>query len=83
MRLPRLRFTTGRLLVAVAMIAVYLASYHALVYRDIRANSDRYPAQAQEMYGHAPRFCDYLFAPADWLDRALRPRYWATPACVY
>jgi hypothetical protein len=70
-------------MVAVAVLAVYLASYHALVYRDIRANSGRYPGQVHEMYGHAFRICGYLFAPANRLDRALRPRYWAVPSCVY
>lgn len=83
MRTPGVRITTGRLMVAVAVIAVYLACYQALVYRDIRADSDRYPAQVQEVYGHAHRVCVYLFAPANWLDRAIRPRYWATPASVY
>jgi hypothetical protein len=70
-------------MVAMAVVAVYLASYRALVSRDIMVNSDRYPTQVHESYGHAPRLCGYLFAPANRLDRALRPRYWATPACVY
>ena len=83
MRLPGIRITTSRLMVAMAVIAVYLASYRALVERDIIGGVGRYPRQVSEWYAHAPRFCGYFFAPANRLDRALRPRYWAVPACVY
>ena len=83
MRTPGVRITTGRLTVAMAVIAVHLASYCALVSRDIMVKSDRYPTQVHESYGLAPRICGYLFAPANRLDRALRPRYWAVPACVF
>ena len=83
MRPPRIRITTGRLMVAMAVLAVYLASYRALVSCDIRSGAGRYSNQLDEFYIHAPRFCGYLFAPANRLDRALRPRYWEVPACVY
>lgn len=66
-----------------AVVAIYLASYRALVSRVIYVGSPRYPQQVIESYDHAPRLCGILFAPANRLDRAIRPRYWAAPASVY
>jgi hypothetical protein len=84
MRLPGIvKPTVLRSMVAIAVLAVYLASYRALVLPVIYLGSEGHPDQVEASYRYAPRLCTVLFAPANRLDRALRPRYWARPACVW
>jgi len=70
-------------MVAIAVLAVYLAGYRALVLPNIYEGSGRHPDQVAESYRCSSRLCLVVFAPANRLDRALRPRYWARPACVW
>jgi hypothetical protein len=83
MRLAGVRITTRRLMAAMLLIAVYFASYRALVTPSIYQESQRYRDQVGESYRCAPRLCTIIFAPANRLDRTLRPGYWAKPACVW
>jgi hypothetical protein len=83
MRLPCVRITVHRWMVAIAALAVYLAAYRALVLPNIYNSSETYPDQVAEFYRCSPKFCTVVFAPANRLDRTLRPRYWARPACVW
>ncbi len=83
MRRPGLRITMRGSMLAIAVLAVYLAGYRALVRPDVFQESPSHPGQVTEFYPDAPRFCEVVFAPANWIDRALRPRYWARPGCVW
>jgi hypothetical protein len=64
-------------MLAVAVVGAYLGCYLALVERC--ASRDRTVA----LYSRYDRACQALFAPAHRLDRAIRPAYWAPPACVW
>ncbi len=83
MKPPSLRITVRRLMIAVVFVAFYLAIYRALVYRDLFHGSTRHQAQVIECYSYLPRFCTFLFEPANRLDRASRPSYWSTPSSVF
>jgi hypothetical protein len=66
-----------------AVVALYLAIYCALVYRDLFHDSPSHRDQVVECYGAWPRFCAVVFDPANRLDRAIRRSYWSTPSSVY
>ena len=83
MKPPGFRITVRRLIVAIVFVALYLAIYRALVFRDLFHGSTRHQAQVVECYSHVPRLCSVLFEPANQLDRAIRPSYWSTPSSVF
>ena len=83
MKLPGFQITVRRLMVAMVFVALYLATYRALVYRDLFHGSTRHQAQVVECYSYVPWICTVLFDPANRLDRAIRPKYWSTPSSVF
>ena len=83
MKPPRLRITAQRLMVAMVFVAFDLATYRALVYRNLFHGSTRHPAQVVECYSYLPRLCTVVFDPANRLDRAIRPFYWSSPSSAY
>jgi hypothetical protein len=83
MRPPDIRITVRRRMVAMVVFAVYLAIYRALVLASILQKSQWHPDQVGESYRYSPRFCTVVFAPANLLDRSIRPRYCSKPACVW
>lgn len=69
--------------------SAYVGSYAALV-RPGLFDSPRYAGQVEERYPCAERAgrraetaCRSVYAPANWLDRKLRPRAWDPPACIW
>jgi hypothetical protein len=83
MKPPDFRITVRRLMIAMVFVAFYLATYRALVYRDLFHGSTRHQSQVVECYSYLPRSCSVLFEPANRLDRAIRPSYWSTPSSVF
>ena len=77
---PGSQITLRRLMVTVVFVALYLTIYRVLVYRDLFHGSTRHKHQCVELYSHLPRFCAFLFEPANRLDRAIRPSYWSNPS---
>jgi hypothetical protein len=71
------------MMIAVAAFALYLASYRDLVATNIFEDSAGHPDQVAETYRCFPHLCCLVFAPANQLDRLVRPRYWAKPASIW
>ena len=82
-RCPRVRLRLRGLMVMTATLAVYFWSYRTLVNRDLFHNSPVDRAQVEAQYPGPYRLGAIVFAPANQLDRLIRPHYWASPACVY
>lgn len=69
--------------------SAYFGSYAALV-RPTAWESPQYPGQVEEDYpraeqagGAAGQVCRRVYAPANWIDRQLRPRDRAPVPLVY
>jgi hypothetical protein len=61
------------------LLALYAVCYLTLVQRWVSWSSGR----TEACYRLGDPFCQVWLAPAHWLDRWLRPGYWAPPTCVY
>ena len=83
MKLPGILITTRRSMATMLFVAVYFGCYRALVTPVIYQESPTNREQVAESYRCSTRLCTIIFTPANWLDRVLRPGYWAKPACVY
>ena len=67
----------------ILIAALYIAAYASLVQPDPQGK--QYDADYEQIaarYRIGDDVCQYVFAPAEFLDRRIRPQYWRF-ACVW